>query len=194
MLFRSWRNLDPRSVAGEAINAAGFRTGGIGPMPQTQNQEYNRFLGSLENGSINDNPYFKSFNQQGQQATERALQARGMNQSTNLLYGLSNNANANFASFVPQFGNTLLQGAQQETSNWNTQNNANLQAGNLANNFFQNAMSANNNAATTGLNQFNADLNLKDRYSGLAGVTAQSIAQSAYTYPQFTNINTTGKS
>ena len=63
-----------------------------------------------------------------------------------------------------------------------------------ANNFFQNAMSANNNAATTGLNQMAYDVGMADRFSGLAGKTASSIAQSPYTYAQFANINTTGKS
>lgn len=101
--------------------------------------------------------------------------------SSNLIRGLQDTSEANYAKFVPTMATTLGAGATNEADRWNTSNAANLAAGNLANsnynsvntqnlnagqlsnNLYNTAMTQNNNNAATGINQMSADTGLADR-------------------------------
>ncbi len=156
---------------------AGYKPGGIGPMPTDLYNTYKNFLQNP--ADMATNPMFSAFNTQQQQATERALQARGMNSSGNMVQQLGQNAMANWAQYYPQLANTLQGGAQTEASNWNTANTANLNAGQLGTTMYNTLTNANNQAGQLGLGQYNAEAQSQLARGAVAAQIAGGTVNSA---------------
>ncbi len=179
MTNAGWKPLDQTQLAQDASNWAGFKQGGIGEMPHDLYDTYANLLKNPDD--LAKNPAYAAYNQQGQQAAERALQARGMNYSGNIVQQLQQDSAGRWAQYFPSIAQTYNQGAGMEAGRWQTQNQQNMAAGNLAVSGYNAYNNANAQAGATGLNQFGADVALKDRYAAIMGKTGGSIAASPYT-------------
>lgn len=124
-----------------SLSTAGFQQGGIGGAPQAANQQYQNMLSNPTD--MTANPAYKAIMDAATQATERTGLARGGNGGGTLQAELAKTGASVAGQYLPQMASMYNQGAQQETGNWNTQNQANLQAGGLGGSLYGSQNQAN---------------------------------------------------
>ncbi len=122
----------PTSATGGTPTGGGASAGG---MPQDMMTMYKNFL--QDPSSATSNPMYKSMMDQGLQATERGMLAKGFQGSGNMATELQKTGMGMAGQYLPQMASMYGQGATTEGNRWAQQNSGEIGQGTLGLNNWQ---------------------------------------------------------